>query len=81
MRDWQWDEIVQHPDRPLTRGQVELLREANIAALNCERRSALCLRLIIEVDRLERNARLGDSTEVWDSCCPTSVATKTTGRP
>ncbi len=52
MQQWQWDEIVQHPDRPLTRGQVELLRETNIAALHCERRSALCLRLIIEVNRL-----------------------------
>lgn len=52
MRQGDWDEIVQHPERPLTRGQIGLLREQNIAALNCERRSALCLRLIIEVDRL-----------------------------
>jgi hypothetical protein len=52
MRDWQWQEIVQHPERRLTLGQIELLRAQNIAALSCERRSALCGRLIIEIGRL-----------------------------
>lgn len=52
MRQGDWDEIVQHPDRPLTRGQIDLIGDLNLAALTRERMAALTLRLIIEVRRL-----------------------------
>jgi hypothetical protein len=52
VRQWQWDEIVQHPERPLNRGQVELIAEVNVADLGCERRAALIVRLRIELMRL-----------------------------
>jgi hypothetical protein len=51
VRDWQWDEILQHPERPLTRGQLDLLTAVNVASLESGRRAALIVRLLIELQR------------------------------
>ena len=52
MREGDWQEILQHPQRALTKGQWDLLASVNVASLGSERRAALIVRLIIEGRRL-----------------------------
>lgn len=52
MREGDWQEILQHPNRALTRGQWELLDDLNIAKLSHERKTELLARLLIEGRRL-----------------------------
>ena len=61
----QWQEIMQHPQRPLTDEQLILLEEQNIAALSCEDRAALGLRLLIECRRTRM--RIQAVLDCWDT--------------
>ncbi len=66
MREGDWQEILQHPQRALTSGQWDLLAGVNVASLGSERRAALIARLIIEGRRLYAASHVPGREGFWE---------------